>query len=266
MTSSQPPFLQVSGLRKRFADNQILKDMTFDIAKGEAVTIIGTSGCGKSLFFKCLQDLVTPDAGTIKINGQKLRDLTTRERSEYERRRSVLFQYGGLFDSLKVWENICFLQTNLGDIPNDQAREIAVEKLAIVGLAADVCDLYPSDLSGGMQKRVGFARAIANDPEILFLDEPTAGLDPIMSNEICRFISESVSALGATTISISSDLNTVERISDRVTMIHDGRFVWDGPTDQLYASGNECVHQFVNKLAHGPITIGVQEENGQQGR
>lgn len=257
VTNAQPPILQVSALRKSFADNHVLKDMTLDITKGEAVTIIGTSGCGKSLFFKCLQGLIAPDSGTILINGQNLRDLTTKERTDYERHRSVLFQYGGLFDSLKVWENICFLQTNLGDMPNEQAREIAVEKLAIVGLAADVCDLYPSDLSGGMQKRVGFARAIANDPEILFLDEPTAGLDPIMSNEICRFISESVSALGATTISISSDLNTVERISDRVTMLHDGHFVWDGPSDQLYSSGNKCVHQFVNKLAVGPIAVGV---------
>lgn len=132
MTSSQPPLLQVSGLRKSFADNQVLKDMTLDIDKGEAVTIIGTSGCGKSLFFKCLQDLVTPDAGTIQINGQNLHDLSTQERTEYSQRCSVLFQYGGLFDSLKVWENICFLQTNLDDIPNDQAREVAVEKLAIV--------------------------------------------------------------------------------------------------------------------------------------
>ncbi|NKB19549.1 MAG: ATP-binding cassette domain-containing protein [Alphaproteobacteria bacterium] len=257
MTAKGQPLLQISGLRKSFGNNHVLKDMTLDVAKGEAITIIGTSGSGKSLLFKCLQYLIAPDAGTIKINGHNLHEMTARDRREYEQRRSVLFQYGGLFDSLKVWENIGFLQTNLGEMSDDQAREIAIEKLAIVGLPADVCDLYPSDLSGGMQKRVGFARAIANDPEFLFLDEPTAGLDPIMSNEICRFISESVSALGATTISISSDLNTVERISDRVAMIHDGQFVWDGPTDRLYSSGNEYVHQFVNKLSDGPIAVGA---------
>jgi len=257
MTFSDFPLIRIIGLRKKFGGVEILKDMTLDIEKGKAITLIGTSGCGKSLFFKCLQGLIQADSGQIIINGQTLEHMTSLDRREFTRRSSVLFQSGGLFDSLTVWENICFLQNGLGEISKEEARHIAEEKLAIVGLTPDVCDLYPSDLSGGMRKRVGFARAISNDPEILFLDEPTAGLDPIMSNEICRFISDSVSALGATTISISSDINTVERISDRVAMIHNGCIVWDGSADQLYASGNDWVHQFVNKLASGPITIGA---------
>ena len=257
MNSSGFPLLRVRGLRKKFGAEEILKDMTLDIEKGKAITLIGTSGAGKSLFFKCLQGLIQPDAGEVLINGQALKQMASRDRKEFTKKSSVLFQSGGLFDSLSVWENICFFHNSLRKISKEQARQIAEEKLAIVGLTPDVCDLYPSNLSGGMQKRVGFARAIANDPEILFLDEPTAGLDPIMSNEICQFISNSVSALGATTISISSDIKTVERISDRVAMLHNGCIVWNGPVDQLYASGNDWVHQFVNKLATGPIAIGA---------
>jgi phospholipid/cholesterol/gamma-HCH transport system ATP-binding protein len=257
MNSSDFPLFRVRGLRKKFGAEEILKDMTLDIEKGKAITLIGTSGAGKSLFFKCLQGLIQPDAGEVLINGQALKQMASRDRKEFTKKSSVLFQSGGLFDSLTVWENICFFQNGIGKISKKKGRQIAEQKLSIVGLTPDVCDLYPGDLSGGMQKRVGFARAIANDPEILFLDEPTAGLDPIMSNEICRFISDSVSALGATTISISSDIKTVERISDRVAMLHNGCIIWDGPVDQLYASGNDWVHQFVNKLATGPIEIGA---------
>ncbi len=257
MNSSGFPLIRVRGLKKKFGDEDILKDITLDIERGKATTLIGTSGSGKSLFFKCLQGLIQPDAGEILINGQALNQMTSSERRELTQKSSVLFQSGGLFDSLTVWENICFFRNSLSKISKEQARQIAEEKLAIVGLEPDICDLYPRSLSGGMQKRVGFARAIANEPEILFLDEPTAGLDPIMSNEICHFISNSVSSLGATTISISSDIKTVERISDRVVMLHNGCFVWDGSVDRLYTSGNDWVHQFVNKLATGPITIGA---------
>ena len=257
MNSSDFPLMRVSGLSKKFGAQEVLKDLTLDIEKGKAMTLIGTSGSGKSLFFRCLQGLIQPDAGEIHVNGHALKKMTPSDRRDLTQKSSVLFQSGGLFDSLTVWENICFFRNGLKKISKEQARQIAEEKLAIVGLRPDVCDLYPSSLSGGMQKRVGFARAIANDPEILFLDEPTAGLDPIMSKEICHFISDSVSSLGATTISISSDIQTVERISDRVVMLHNGCFVWDGSVDQLYSSGNDWVHQFVNKLATGPIAIGA---------
>lgn len=257
MVADSPYLLSLGGIKKSFADNHVLQGIDLDVKKGDAIALVGTSGCGKSLLFKIILGLVAPDAGSISINGRDRSKLSRGERQDFERRCSVLFQYGGLFDSLRVWENICFLQINFDGMPAQEAREIAVEKLAIVGLGPDTCDLYPSELSGGMQKRVGFARAIASDPEILFLDEPTAGLDPIMTNEICRFIDESVSAIGATTISISSDINAVERISNRVAMIHEGRIVWDGATAEMRASGNDYVHQFVNKLAVGPIHVGV---------
>lgn len=257
MATDSPYLLSLSGIEKSFADNHVLRGIDLDVRKGDSLALIGTSGCGKSLLFKCILGLVWPDSGTVAVNGRDRNSLSNRERRDFERRCSVLFQYGGLFDSLRVWENICFRQTNFDGMSAEEARHIAADKLAIVGLGPDTCELYPSELSGGMQKRVGFARAIASDPEILFLDEPTAGLDPIMTNEICRFIDESVAAIGATAISISSNINTVERISGRVAMIHDGHIVWDGATSDIWSSGNDHVHQFVNKLADGPIRVGV---------
>lgn len=257
MAEDSPYLLSLSGIEKSFGDNHVLRGIDLDVRKGDSIALIGTSGCGKSLLFKCILGLVGLDRGTVAVNGRDRKALTNRERQDFERRCSVLFQYGGLFDSLRVWENICFLQINFDGMAAEEARHMASEKLAIVGLGPDTCDLFPSELSGGMQKRVGFARAIASDPEILFLDEPTAGLDPIMTNEICRFIGESVAAIGATAISISSDINAVEKISNRVAMIHDGRIVWDGVTSDIWSSGSDHVHQFVNKLADGPIQVGV---------
>ncbi|MBT5050651.1 MAG: ATP-binding cassette domain-containing protein [Rhodospirillaceae bacterium] len=257
MALDSPSLLRLSGIKKSFGDNHVLQGIDLDVRKGDSIALIGTSGCGKSLLFKCILGLVPPDAGSIALNGQEWSALSGSARRDFERRCSVLFQYGGLFDSLRVWENICFRHINSDGMGVDEARRIAVEKLAIVGLGPDTCDLYPSEISGGMQKRVGFARAIASDPEVLFLDEPTAGLDPIMTNEICRFVGDSVSALGATTISISSDISVVEKISTRVVMIHDGRIIWEGATSDMRSSGNAHVHQFVNKLADGPIHVGV---------
>ena len=257
MLTDNPPLIQAINLHKTFADNHVLKGVNLDILKGKSTTLIGPSGSGKTLLFKCLQDLVKPDSGEILVNGQDLKYLTAEDRKQFEGQRGVLFQNGGLFDSLTICENICFSLIMIDKISYKEAQEISEEKLSIVGLTPEVCNLYPSDLSGGMQKRVGFARAIVNSPEILFLDEPTAGLDPIMSSQICKFISNTVSNLGATTISISSDMKTVESISDHVIMIYDGRIVWAGQVDQLYITKNEFVKQFVNKNANRPIAVGV---------
>ncbi|MEE2654889.1 MAG: ATP-binding cassette domain-containing protein [Pseudomonadota bacterium] len=257
MLTDNPLLIQATNLHKNFADNHVLKGVNIDILKGKSTTLIGPSGSGKTLLFKCLLGLVKPDIGEILVNGQNLNYLTSQDRKKFEGQRGVLFQYGGLFDSLTIWENICFSLIIIGKTSYKEAKKIAEKKLSIVGLTPDVCNLHPSDLSGGMQKRVGFARAIVNSPEILFLDEPTAGLDPIMSSQICKFISNTVSNLGATTISISSDMKTVESISDHVIMIYDGRIVWAGQVDQLYNTKNEFVQQFVNKNANGPIAVGV---------
>jgi phospholipid/cholesterol/gamma-HCH transport system ATP-binding protein len=259
MADEKTPILKFDGVTKGFSGNRVLQGIELEVAEGDSLCLIGTSGCGKSLMFRCALGLVRPDSGRVLINGTDAASMKAGQRQVFERQRGVLFQYGGLFDSLTVWENVCFQLLNVDDMDPADARDLAAEKLRAVGLSPDVCDLFPSELSGGMQKRVGFARAIASDPQILFLDEPTAGLDPIMSNGISRFVADNISALGATTISISSDLKTVERVSRRVAMIHGGRIVWDGLTSDLYRSGNDFVHQYVNRLADGPIdTYGRQ--------
>tara|TARA_B100000676_G_scaffold77306_1_gene76859 strand:- start:515 stop:1288 length:774 start_codon:yes stop_codon:yes gene_type:complete len=249
--------IQAIQVHKRFGNKHVLKGIDIDIPKGTSTTLIGPSGSGKSVLFKCLQGLMEIDAGQIFINGQNRTSISLPTSKPLEHKRGVLFQYGGLFDGLTVWENICFLLINDGNISRKRARKIAEEKLSIVGLSSELCDVYPNNLSGGMQKRVGFARAIVNNPELLFLDEPTAGLDPITSKQICKFISDSVSKLGATTVSISSDLKTVEEISDQIVMINDGRVVWNGSASQLYKTENAFVQQFVNKRTTGPIKVAV---------
>ena len=257
MMSEDTHLIQAIQIHKSFGNKHVLKGIDIDIPKGTSTTLIGPSGSGKSVLFKCLQGLMELDEGEIFINGQNRTSISMPTTRLLERKRGVLFQYSGLFDSLTVWENICFLLINDGNISRKGARKIAEEKLSIVGLSPELCDVYPNNLSGGMQKRVGFARAIVNNPELLFLDEPTAGLDPITSKQICKFISDSVSKLGATTVSISSDLKTVEEISDQIVMINDGQVVWNGSASQLYETENAFVQQFVNKRATGPIKVAV---------
>jgi phospholipid/cholesterol/gamma-HCH transport system ATP-binding protein len=251
------PLIRVQGLEKRFGSERILQGLDLDITGGEALVIIGPSGCGKSLLFKCILGLVRPDAGRIEIEGADIRALTGARREDVEARIGVVFQRAALFDSLPVWQNVAFRLIQDTGFPPARAREIAIAKLAIVGLGEEVCDLLPQELSGGMQKRVGLARAIATDPQILFLDEPTAGLDPITSNQIADYISQSVAEVGATTISISSDMAIARRLATRVAMIYDGRVIWDGPADRLDSSDNAYVDQFVHMRAEGPIKLGV---------
>ncbi|MBR84223.1 MAG: hypothetical protein CMF66_10020 [Magnetovibrio sp.] len=169
----------------------------------------------------------------------------------------MTFQKSGLFDSMPVWENVAFRLIQSQNFGLQEARALAIEKLAAVGLDAPTADLYPSELSGGMQKRVGLARAIACEPKLLFLDEPTAGLDPIMTNIINELILEIVDKLGATVVSITSDMSSLKVISNRVAMIHEGRIIWDGPTTNVENSGHEAVDQFVHSRAEGPIEMAV---------
>ncbi len=252
--------IEVSGVTKSFDDHQVLRGIDLAVADRQSLVLFGTSGSGKSLVLKCIIGLVHPDSGSIRVDGEETTTYGARERTRYMDRIGVLFQYSGLFDSLLVWENVSFQLIKYRHMARKDAKQLAVEKLLAVGLTADTADLYPNELSGGMQKRVGIARAIASDPEIVFLDEPTAGLDPIMTNRINELINEVVEDLGATAITITSDMSSARQISDHMAMIHDGRIIWTGTTDQLDDSGSAHVHQFVNQLSEGPIQMRVRAE------
>ena len=243
--------IEMVDVHKTFGPNAVLRGMTLSVPKGESMVIIGGSGTGKSVALKCVLGLIRPDSGTILLEG---RDVATEERDAFLARFGMLFQGGALFDSLSVWQNVAFrlLRGSLKR-PRAEAREIAVEKLRRVGLGPDVADLYPAELSGGMQKRVGLARAIAADPEVIFFDEPTTGLDPIMAGVINDLIREIVVEMGATAMTITHDMSSVRAIADRVAMLHGGRIRWTGPVARLDQSGDPYVEQFITGSADGPI-------------
>jgi len=243
--------IALSDVHKAFCSKQVLRGLTLDVAKGESCVIIGGSGTGKSVCLKCVLGLVIPDAGRITVDGQ---DVTTGDRDAFLARFGMLFQGGALFDSMSVWQNVGFrLQRGPQKRPKAEAREIAIEKLRRVGLTPDVADLYPSELSGGMQKRVGLARAIAAEPEIIFFDEPTTGLDPIMSGVINDLIREIVTEMGVTALTITHDMSSVRVIADRVAMLHAGKIRWHGPVDQVDSADDPYLRQFVTGSAEGPI-------------
>ncbi|WP_170449821.1 ABC transporter ATP-binding protein [Ruegeria arenilitoris] len=243
--------IRMENVHKAFGDNHVLRGMNLEIAKGTSMVIIGGSGTGKSVALKCILGLIKPDSGKIFVDGQ---DARTGDRDAFLARFGMLFQGAALFDSLPVWQNVAFrlLRGSLKR-PTDEAREIAIEKLRRVGLRAKVADLYPSELSGGMQKRVGLARAIAAEPEIIFFDEPTTGLDPIMSGVINDLIREIVTEMGATAMTITHDMSSVRAIADNVAMLHDGVIQWTGPVSQMDSSGDPYVEQFISGSAEGPI-------------
>ena len=245
------PKISLKDVKKSFGEKKVLDGVTLDIAKGESVVVIGGSGTGKSVLLKCILGLVRHDGGTITLDGQ---DVTRAERDPFLARFGMLFQGGALFDSLRVWENVAFrLMRGALKRPKAEAREIAVEKLRRVGLGPQVAELYPSELSGGMQKRVGLARAIAAEPEIIFFDEPTTGLDPIMSGVINDLIREIVVEMGATAMTITHDMSSVRAIADRVAMLHGGLIRWTGPVSEMDATPDPYVQQFIHGRAEGPI-------------
>ena len=225
--------------------------MNLEIPKGTSMVIIGGSGTGKSVALKCILGLIKPDSGMIYVDGK---DATKGDRDAFLARFGMLFQGAALFDSLPVWQNVAFrLLRGPLKRPPEYAREIAIEKLRRVGLKSNVADRFPSELSGGMQKRVGLARAIAAEPEIIFFDEPTTGLDPIMSGVINDLIREIVTEMGATAMTITHDMSSVRAIADNVAMLHDGVIQWTGPVGQMDASGDPYVEQFISGSAEGPI-------------
>ncbi|WP_424942875.1 ABC transporter ATP-binding protein [Aliiroseovarius crassostreae] len=243
--------IELKNVHKAFGSKRVLDGVDLTINKGESMVIIGGSGTGKSVLLKCVLGLMTQDQGLITLDGE---DTSKVERDAFLARFGMLFQGAALFDSLPVWQNVAFrlLRGSLKR-PRDEAREIAIEKLRRVGLTPDVADLFPSELSGGMQKRVGLARAIAAEPEIIFFDEPTTGLDPIMSGVINDLIREIVVEMGATAMTITHDMSSVRVIADKIAMLHAGRIQWTGPVSDMDASGDPYVTQFISGSAEGPI-------------
>ena len=243
--------ITVQNLHKKFTENTVLRGVNMQIEKGESMVIIGGSGTGKSVLLKCILGLEKPDNGKIFINGQ---DTTKLDRNLFLSSFGMLFQNAALFDSLTVWKNVAFrLLQGSNKMSEKQAKDIAVEKLRRVGLSPDVAEKYPAELSGGMQKRVGLARAIAANPGIIFFDEPTTGLDPIMSGVINELIREIVVEMGATAMTITHDMSSVRAIADKVIMLHDGLVQWSGVIGDLEKSQNPYLNQFLNGNAEGPI-------------
>ena len=243
--------IELTNIHKRFGANKVLQGTTLAVPKGTSLVIIGGSGTGKSVTLKCILGLVKPDSGTITIDG---RDISSGDRDAFLARFGMLFQGAALFDSIPVWQNVAFrLLRGTLKRPLDEAREIAIEKLRRVGLTPDVADKFPAELSGGMQKRVGLARAIAAEPEIIFFDEPTTGLDPIMAGVINELIREIVVEMGATAMTITHDMTSVRAIADTVAMLHDGVIKWSGPVAEMDTSGDPYLDQFINGRAEGPI-------------
>lgn len=252
------PKISLSGVTKAFGPKVVLDGINLDVGAGESLVIIGGSGSGKSVTLKCILGLLSPDEGAIRIDGEDVTHVTGQEREAVNRKFGMLFQGAALFDSLPVWENVAFGLIQGKRMPRAQAREIAIDKLAQVGLGADVGDLSPAELSGGMQKRVGLARAIATEPEIIFFDEPTTGLDPIMADVINDLIVKCTRELGATALSITHDMASVRKIADRVAMLYKGKLIWVGAKDSIDQSGNAHVDQFIHGRAEGPIQMDLR--------
>jgi phospholipid/cholesterol/gamma-HCH transport system ATP-binding protein len=252
------PKIELKGVAKRFGSKVVLDGIDLSVQPGESLVIIGGSGTGKSVLIKCIIGLMRADAGSIRIDGVETARLGRAARASLMRRFGMLFQGSALFDSLSVWENVAFGLIQGRGMERQQAREIALAKLASVGLGPEVGELSPAELSGGMQKRVALARAIAAEPEILFFDEPTTGLDPIMADVINRLIIDTVRGLGATTISITHDMVSARKIADRIAMLHKGRIIWQGPAAEIDRTDNPYVNQFVHGRAEGPIQMEIR--------
>ena len=259
-TSPPPPKIEMQNVAKAFGDNQVLCDVSLSVAAEESLAIIGTSGCGKSVTLKCLLGLLRADSGSIRVDGQELVHATRADLESMRRRFGMTFQFGALFDSLPIWENVTFRLRQRQHLSKTESRDIAAETITQLGLAAHVIDQYPAELSGGMQKRVALARAIADKPEVLLFDEPTSGLDPITGGVIDRLIIDSVRRLGATAITISHDMASVRRIADKVAMVHNGTIIWCGPASQMDDTGIAEVDQFVHGHADGPLTRAAKAE------
>lgn len=255
---SDVPKIRLKDVKKAFGPKKVLDGVTLDIAKGESVVVIGGSGTGKSVLLKCILGILVADSGVIEVDGQDVTQQRAADREAVNKKFGMLFQGGALFDSLPVWENVAFGLIQAEHMSRKEAKARAIETLAKVGLAADVAELSPSELSGGMQKRVGLARAIAVSPEIIFFDEPTTGLDPIMGDVINDLIVSCVRNQGITALSITHDMASAKKIGDRIAMLYQGKLIWVGDAKSVDASDNPYVDQFVHGRAEGPIKMQVR--------
>ena len=248
------PKIEIAGVTKSFDSKHVLKGIDLKVACQESLVIIGTSGCGKSVLMKCLNGLIRPDGGSIKIDGTEILGRGRSALEDLRQRFGMTFQFGALFDSLPIWENVTFRLRHQQALSKTQAREIAAQTITQLGLSESIIDQYPAELSGGMQKRVALARAIVDEPEILLFDEPTSGLDPITGGVIDQLIIDAKKRLGATTVTISHDMASVRRIADKVAMIYNGVIIWAGSAYDMDESGIPEVHQFVHGLLEGSLT------------
>lgn len=249
--------IKITNLHKAFGKKVVLDGVDLEVEKGESLVVIGGSGTGKSVLIKCVQGLLQPDSGSILIDGEETVGADEKEQNRLHSKMGMLFQGGALFDSLSVWQNVAFGLIENQNMPKKQAKNEAIRVLRQVGLAPDVADLSPSELSGGMQKRVGLARAIATKPEIIFFDEPTTGLDPIMSDVINDLIIESVKGLGATALTITHDMASARKIADKIAMLYKGKIIWQGTVKEMDKTDNPYVRQFINGCSQGPIKVEV---------
>ena len=249
--------IKIRDLHKAFGKKVVLDGVDLDIEKGESLVVIGGSGTGKSVLIKCIQGLLRPDSGSILIDEEEVVGIDEEQKEALHSKMGMLFQGGALFDSLSVWENVAFDMLENKKMDKRLAKNEAIRVLRSVGLAPDVADLSPSELSGGMQKRVGLARAIASRPEIIFFDEPTTGLDPIMADVINDLIIESVKGLGATALTITHDMASARTIADKIAMLYKGKIIWQGTVKDMDKTDNPYVQQFIHGCSHGPIKVEV---------
>jgi phospholipid/cholesterol/gamma-HCH transport system ATP-binding protein len=258
MTAEMSPKISLRDVHKAFGPKRVLSGVDLDIAKGESIVIIGGSGTGKSVTLKCILGLLTPERGTIEIDGENVLTMAPERRERVNDQIGVMFQGAALFDSLPVWENVAFGLLAQNKVTRRKARALALDKLALVGLGENVCDLSPAELSFGMQKRVGLARAIAADPAIIFFDEPTTGLDPIMADVINDLIMAVNDKVGATALTITHDMHSARKIGDRIAMLYDGKIAWAGRVADVDSADNPYLDQFIHGRTDGPIKMALR--------
>ncbi len=248
------PIIHVKNVHKSFGDNHVLRGIDLKLNHGESFGVIGGSGTGKSVLIKCILGIIRADMGEILINGENIVGAKSANRQRLISNFGMLFQGGALFDSLTIGQNIAFGLVHGHRIDKREARKIAEEKIEAVDLDPRVIDIFPAELSGGMQKRAALARAIATNPKVIFFDEPTAGLDPIVSGTINALIRRCVSDLGASAITITHDIPSLRVIADRVGLLFKGELIWRGEIADIDKTDNPYMRQFIDGNPHGPFT------------